>query len=87
MPASRARADDILLLSGSSQALDLVNGALLTRGDTVICEKDNYQSTLTRFARLGVESRSAFRSTATGCAWTRSPPRSPTARRAACSRR
>jgi len=47
-------ADDILMLSGSSQALDLVNAALLTRGDTVICEKDNYQSTLTRFARLGV---------------------------------
>jgi 2-aminoadipate transaminase len=47
-------ADDILLLSGSTQALDLVNGALLTRGDTVICEKDTYQSTLTRFARRGV---------------------------------
>src|ERR1041384_6903232 len=47
-------ADDILLVSGSSQALDLVNGALLTRGDTVICEKDSYQSTLTRFTRLGV---------------------------------
>ena len=80
-------ADDILMVSGSSQALDLVNGALLTRGDTVICEKDNYQSTLTRFARLGVDVRSASRSTRTACAWTRSPPRSRTARRAACSRR
>src|SRR5881227_659936 len=47
-------ADDILIVSGSLQALDLVNGALLTRGDTVICEKDCYQGTLTRFARLGV---------------------------------
>src|ERR1041385_3844338 len=47
-------ADDILLVSGSSPGLDLVNGALLARGDTVICEKDNYQSSLTRFARLGV---------------------------------
>jgi 2-aminoadipate transaminase len=47
-------ADDILLLSGSSQALDLVNGVLLTRGDTVICEQDTYQSTLTRFTRRGV---------------------------------
>ena len=47
-------ADDILLVSGSLQALDLVNGALLARGDTVICEKDNYQGTLTRFMRLGV---------------------------------
>src|SRR5689334_3491686 len=40
-------ADDILLVSGSSPGLDLVNGALLARGDTVICEKDNYQSSLT----------------------------------------
>ena len=47
-------ADDILIVSGSLQALDLVNSALLTRGDTVICEKDCYQGTLTRFARLGV---------------------------------
>src|SRR5437764_644707 len=47
-------AADILIVSGSLQALDLVNGALLTRGDTVICEKDCYQGTLTRFARLGV---------------------------------
>jgi DNA-binding transcriptional MocR family regulator len=30
-------ADDILIVSGSLQALDLVNGALLARGDTVIC--------------------------------------------------
>jgi 2-aminoadipate transaminase len=48
-------ADDILLVSGSLQALDLVNGALLTRGDTVICEQDTYQGTLTRFMRLGVK--------------------------------
>src|SRR4051812_45289497 len=32
-------ADEILMVSGSLQALDLVNSALLTRGDTVICEK------------------------------------------------
>ena len=47
-------ADDILIVSGSLQALDLVNGALLTRGDTVIVEQDNYQGTLTRLQRLGV---------------------------------
>jgi 2-aminoadipate transaminase len=47
-------ADDILIVSGSLQALDLVNGALLARGDTVIVEQDNYQGTLTRLARLGV---------------------------------
>ena len=48
-------ADDILIVSGSLQALDLANGALLARGDTVICEQDNYQGTLTRYARLGVK--------------------------------
>jgi 2-aminoadipate transaminase len=48
-------ADDILVVSGSLQALDLVNGALLARGDTVICEQDTYQGTLTRFTRLGVK--------------------------------
>src|SRR4051812_45683639 len=48
-------ADDILLVSGSLQALDLANGALLARGDTVICEQDTYQGTLTRFIRLGVK--------------------------------
>jgi 2-aminoadipate transaminase len=47
-------ADDILIVSGSLQALDLVNGALLSKGDTVIVEMDNYQGTLTRLMRLGV---------------------------------
>jgi 2-aminoadipate transaminase len=47
-------ADDLLIVSGSLQALDLVNGALLTRGDTVIVEQDNYQGTLTRLQKLGV---------------------------------
>ena len=46
--------DDILIVSGSLQALDLVNGALLARGDTVIVEQDTYQGTLTRLTRLGV---------------------------------
>ncbi len=50
-----APADDIMLLSGSLQGLDLVNQALLTRGDIVIVEQDNYQGTLTRLARLGVK--------------------------------
>ena len=50
-----ARADDIMILSGSLQGLDLVNQALLTRGDTVLVEQDNYQGTLTRLARLGVK--------------------------------
>jgi 2-aminoadipate transaminase len=47
-------ADEILITSGSLQALDLVNGVLLARGDTVIVEQDTYQGALTRLARLGV---------------------------------
>jgi 2-aminoadipate transaminase len=47
-------ADDILIVSGSLQALDLVNQTLLTRGDTVIVEQETYQGALTRLARLGV---------------------------------
>jgi 2-aminoadipate transaminase len=46
-------ADDILIVSGSLQALDLVNQTLLQRGDTVIVEQDTYQGALTRLARLG----------------------------------
>ncbi|HXQ84418.1 MAG TPA: PLP-dependent aminotransferase family protein [Xanthobacteraceae bacterium] len=47
-------ADEILITSGSLQALDLVNGILLNRGDTVIIEQETYQGALTRLARLGV---------------------------------
>src|SRR3954463_3515269 len=47
-------ADDILIVSGSLQALDLVNHTLLARGDTVIVEQDTYQGALTRLTRLGV---------------------------------
>ena len=47
-------ADDILVTSGSLQALDLVNGALLARGDTVIIEQECYQGSINRLARLGV---------------------------------
>src|SRR5712672_3945974 len=47
-------ADDILIVSGSLQALDLVNHTLLARGDTVIIEQDSYQGALNRLTRLGV---------------------------------
>jgi 2-aminoadipate transaminase len=50
----KSTADDILLVSGSLQALDLVNGALLSPGDTLICERDCYEGTLNRYKRLGV---------------------------------
>ena len=47
-------ADEILVTSGSLQALDLVNGILLAPGDTVIIEQATYQGALTRLVRLGV---------------------------------
>jgi len=46
--------DEILITSGSLQALDLVNGLLLARGDTVLIEQESYQGSLSRLARRGV---------------------------------
>jgi len=46
--------DDIMIVSGSLQALDLVNQTLLARGDTVIVEQETYQGALNRLTRLGV---------------------------------
>ena len=48
-------ADEILVTSGSLQAIDLVNGVLLAPGDTVLIEQETYQGALTRLARLGVK--------------------------------
>ena len=47
-------ADEVLLVSGSLQALDLVNKVFLVSGDTVIVEEATYQGALQRLDRLGV---------------------------------
>jgi 2-aminoadipate transaminase len=47
--------DEILMTSGSSPALDLVNKVLLQPGDTVIVEQSNYGGMLSRFKRLKVD--------------------------------
>jgi 2-aminoadipate transaminase len=47
-------ADEILITSGSLQAIDLVNGVFLARGDTVLIEQESYQGSLNRLTRLGV---------------------------------
>ncbi len=49
----RVGEDDILLTSGSLQALDLVFEAFLEPGDTVIIEEACYGGTLSRLQRLG----------------------------------
>jgi len=47
-------ADNVLITSGSLQALDLVNEVMLESGDTVLVEEACYGGSLTRFDRLGV---------------------------------
>src|ERR1700751_1004278 len=49
----RCEMDEILITSGSLQALDLVNGILLARGDTVIIEQATYQGAVNRWTRRG----------------------------------
>ena len=44
--------DDLLLTSGSLQAIDLINEALLQKGDTVVVEESNYGGVLSRLNRL-----------------------------------
>ncbi|MFB9263510.1 PLP-dependent aminotransferase family protein [Bradyrhizobium erythrophlei] len=46
--------DEIMIVSGSLQALDLVNHTLLAKGDTVLIEQETYQGSLNRLSRLGV---------------------------------
>jgi 2-aminoadipate transaminase len=53
-PAIKCTTDDVLITTGSGQAIDLVNGLLLERGDTVILEEFTYGGALTKLKRLGV---------------------------------
>ena len=47
--------EEVLLTSGSLQAMDLVNKALLDKGDVVLLEAANYSGALSRLDVLGVE--------------------------------
>ena len=47
-------ADNILMTSGSLQAIDLVNQVMLSDGDTVIVEEASYGGVFSRLQRLGV---------------------------------
>lgn len=46
-------ADEILMISGSTQALDLINGLLVGKGDTVLIEQETYGSAINRLTRIG----------------------------------
>lgn len=51
----KGAADDVLITSGSGQAIDLINQVLLEAGDTVILEEFTYGGYLTKLRRIGVE--------------------------------
>jgi len=51
----KGSADDVLITSGSGQAIDLVNQVLLEPGDTVLLEEFTYGGYLTKLKRLGVD--------------------------------
>jgi 2-aminoadipate transaminase len=48
--------DEILITSGSLQGIELINGLLLARGDTVLVEQVTYFGALNRLNRLGIKS-------------------------------
>ncbi len=52
--AMQCEVENILLTSGSLQAIDLINAALLKPGDTVIIEASNYGGVITRLNQLNV---------------------------------
>lgn len=47
--------DEVTVTSGSGPALELVFGALISKGDTVIVEQETYGGALTRMRRWGAE--------------------------------
>jgi 2-aminoadipate transaminase len=49
----RCDAEQVLVTSGSLQALDLVNAVLIERGDMAVVEESTYGGALTRLARCG----------------------------------
>src|SRR4051812_10224323 len=49
----KASADDVLITSGSGQAIDLINQVLLEPGDTVILEEFTYGGDPTKKRRVG----------------------------------
>lgn len=48
-------AGEVLMTSGSLQAMDLVNKAFLNRGDLVLIEAENYAGTMGKLNAMGVE--------------------------------
>ena len=49
------KADDVTILTGSGQGLDMISRMLINPGDTVLCEEFCYQGALNRFRKLGAK--------------------------------
>jgi 2-aminoadipate transaminase len=47
--------DDVMIVTGSGQGLDMISKLLVNPGDTVLCEEFCYQGALNRFRRLGAK--------------------------------
>jgi 2-aminoadipate transaminase len=47
--------DEILITSGSNQALDLINQVLVAPGDTIVMEQASYGGAISRFTRHGAK--------------------------------
>ena len=52
--ATEASADDVLVTTGSMQAMELVFDAFLDKGDTIILEGANYGGAISAFKRRGI---------------------------------
>src|SRR5215510_3378833 len=48
-------ADEILITSGSTQGLALVNSLLVGKGDTILVEQETYGRAIQRMDRIGVD--------------------------------
>ena len=47
--------DDIMIVTGSGQGLDMISGMLINPGDTVLCEEFCYQGAMNRFRKIGAK--------------------------------
>jgi 2-aminoadipate transaminase len=47
--------DDVMIVTGSGQGLDMISRLLVNPGDTVLCEEFCYQGAMNRFRRLGAK--------------------------------
>src|SRR5882757_4646128 len=47
--------NDVMIVTGSGQGIDMISKLLVNPGDTVLCEESCYQGAMNRFRRLGAK--------------------------------